>query len=317
MDLGSITTFLSFFIPLYCVYQLGSLAGIFSERSGVANVAIEGNMIIGAVLYAIFFEMFYMTVGLDEFVSIGAAILITLPLAAVYMMLLANITNRYMGDHIIVGTGMNLLAPAIALLMYMSFTAQSIDLDATKIQFDYSKNHITPDILYLHFALIIITVIIIFVSAFALNETKFGLRLKTSGENPYSLETSGVSVAKTRRTALYIAGLLSALAGIAFTTKNPGVSSFFFTVNGSGFIAIGIMILGQYKILGSFIASIVFAILIGLFNSIPFVTANDFLINNQNILKAIPFIIPIVGMMFLKLSYTPASVGKNFKKDQR
>ncbi len=318
MDISNLYTFLSFFIPLYCAYQLASVAGIFSERSGVANVAIEGNMILGAVIYAIFFEQFSINWGFGEFESIAFAVIIATLLSSIYMLLLANITNRYMGDHIIVGTGMNLLAPAMAFLLYYSFSGKELLLDPSSIQFVYENNYIgeTP-LLWTHLAFVIFTALVILVSLFILNRTKFGLRLKTSGENPYALETAGVSVANTRTKALWIAGLLSSLAGIAFTMRYPTRENFWFTVNGSGFIAIGIMILGQYRILGTVIGSLVFAFLISIFNVIPFVSNNHFLLENQNLMKAIPFVIPLIGLMVFRKSYVPKAVGKNFRKDQR
>lgn len=325
MDINALLTFLSFAIPLYCVYQLGSLAGIFSERSGVANVAIEGNMIIGAIIYAIFYENMHMAWGIGEMTSIFLAMGVAVLLSSTYMMLLSHVTNRYMGDHIIVGTGMNLLAPAIGFLLYVLFSAKTLNLDPSAISFVYDANIIRlttstgqfNGLLYSHLVMIAITITLVFVSAHFLNHTRFGLRLKSSGENPYSLETAGVSVAKTRRHALWLAGLLSSLAGVAFTMVNPVGSQFFFTVNGSGFIAIGIIILGQYKVSGSTIGSIVFAILIGFFNSIPFVSGNDLLVSHQNLMKAIPFIIPLIGLMVFRKSFVPAAVGQNFKKDQR
>lgn len=270
-------------------------------------------------MYAIFFEIFSIQCNVEEFTSIFLSIILSVGITSFYMMILGIVTNRYMGDHIIVGTGMNILAPALAILLYMILSPRSTGLDVSSIIFAYDKNIIHEghnDLQYLHFILLAVTIIILAISAFFLNKTTFGLRLKSSGENPYSLETAGVSVAKTRMFALWIAGLLSALAGVIFTTK--GSSAFFFTVNGSGFLAIGVLILGQYKIIGTLVGSIILAIFIGLFNAIPFVfSANEWLVAHQALLRAIPFLIPIIGLMVFRKSFVPNAVGKNFKKDQR
>ncbi len=327
MDFGTFSVFLAVALPLFATYQLGSVAGIFSERSGVANVAIEGNMIIGAVLYAVLFEIFRNDAGMNmpDAIALILSVSLTLIISSFYMMILSYTTNRYMADHIIVGTGMNLLAPALAFMLFFfaSPTATALHSTSIKVVYDSSWNVVHDGVArglylnYLHIAFVIVAIVVSLLAAWFLNETKFGLRLRSSGENPYSLETAGVSVAKTRMTALYIAGMLSSLAGIAFMTKG----TFFFTVKGSGFLAIGIMILGQYRVSGAFIGSVIMATLIGFFEVVgPFsgILADvAFLDTYSIIMKAIPFIIPLIGLMIFRKAYVPKAVGKNFKKDQR
>ncbi len=320
----NLITFLSIALVLYCVYQLGSLAGIFSERSGVANIAIEGNMIVGAVLFAIFYEILTQNLGLTQLESVIIGLVVSVPLSALFMLLLSNLTNRYLADHIIAGTGLNLLAPVLMIFAYNilsptisgSLRAERILLDISNLQAHFDiDGKINNELSYLTLVFVMLTLIIVVISAFALNKTTFGLRLKSSGENPYSLETAGVSVAKTRRTALYIAGLLSSLAGAIFVTKG----NFYFTVNGSGFLAIGILILGQYRVFGTFIGSIVLASFIGFFNSLSIILgqSNDIYNEYNQLFQTIPFLIPLLGLMIFRKSFVPNAVGKNFKKDQR
>ncbi len=327
MDFGTFSIFLAVALPLFATYQLGSVAGIFSERSGVANVAIEGNMILGAVLYVVLLEVFRNESGMNmvEPLAIVLSIFITMFLAGIYMMLLSHITNKYMGDHIIIGTGMNLLAPALAFMLYFFLSPTASTLHSTSISVlygDYMK--VIQDgvprsyyLTYLHIAFVAVAIIVSVIAAWVLNNTVFGLRLRSSGENPYSLETAGVSVAKTRRNALYIAGMLSSLAGIAFMTKG----TFYFTVKGSGFLAIGIMILGQYRISYAMIGSLIMASLIGFFETVGpasgILADVEFLDEYSIIMKSIPFIVPLIGLMIFRKSYVPKAVGKNFKKDQR
>ncbi len=322
----ALVTFLSVFIPLYCVYQLGSLAGLFSERSGVANVAIEGNMIVGAVVFSIIQQL--MVVHFSPLISFATALVLGVILSGLFMMLLAIMTNRYLADHIIAGTALNILAPALMILLYMVLSTNVETGSGSPV---WSGNippiisdwnwHLTidgksnNDFNTMYLVILVITILILFLSNFALNKTKFGLRLKSSGENPYALETAGISVKKTRTTALYIAGMLSSLAGIAFAIKGP----FFFTVKGSGFLAIGILIMGQYRIKGTVIGSLLLATFIGTFDTVEILKGTSDLgfIKNVNILKMLPYLIPLVGLIFLRTSYVPKAVGTNFKKDQR
>ena len=308
-------SFLAAFICLYSVYQLASLAGIFSERSGTANVAIEGNMIVGAIVFILLYQLF----GFDKDIySVLFAIIITVPLAGLYMMLLSVLTNRYFADHIVAGTGMNILAPALMMMLYWILSPTIVGYNRPS-----SVNFIVPqwyiqvdgfasDLSYIHLFLLLVTLLITLLSFVILNKTRFGLRLKSSGENPYSLETSGVSVKRTRAYTLYISGMLSSLSGIVFMTKG----TFFFTVNGSGFLAIGILVLGQYRVIGTTIGSIVLAAFIALFDTLPLFMGSG-VAELTYMMKIIPFLIPIIGLIIFKKSYMPKTVGENFKKDQR
>lgn len=313
--------FISLFVVLYCVYQLGSLAGIYSERAGTANIATEGNMIVGAVVFALLFQSLGTGSTLADFLL---AVIITVPLAGLYMMLLGILTNRYYADHIVAGTGMNLLAPALMLMLYWVLsprvsgpgTIYSIDVLSDMSQWALvDSNGFKTEFNYMYLLFLALTILIVVISFYVLNKTTFGLRLKSSGENPYSLETSGVSVKKMRYITMFISGIISSLAGIIFVTKG----TFFFTVNGSGFLAIGIMIMGQYKISGTVIGSLILAAFIGLFEALPQIigTGNSSFNQASNLLKAIPFILPLIGLCVFRNSFVPNTVGQNFKKDQR
>lgn len=298
------------FIFLYCVYQNGSLAGLFSERAGVANIAIEGNMIIGAMLFLAFFTKLSgleLPRNLNLIISLFASSL----LAGFYMWLLHLVTSKYMGDQIIVGTGLNLLAPALSIFVWIFFIDDKESVNWMFADWKYTTSG-GVDFNKLCIWCLVITVVIVAVSWVYINKTKQGLRLKSSGENPFSLETAGVSVNRTRMKALYIAGVLSALAGAMFSMQ---MTSFKFTVNGSGFLALGVLIMAQWKVEGTIISSMILALCISVFNNI---TKTKLDIDEyKNIMNAIPFLIPIIGLIFFKSSLAPKTVGQNFKKDQR
>ena len=298
--------FITSLLILYSVYQLASLAGLFSEKSGVANIAIEGNMVLSAVVFLIMWGGMSNAIEQQELALI-ITIALSVPLCSTYMLLLSRLTNKYLANHIIVGTGMNLLAPVIGLFAYRWIENTNSNLITASFSRWIESSH---GFQTLSVVFVVITLIILGISAFSLNKTRFGLRLRSSGENPYALETAGVSVSRTRTIALVIAGLLSSLAGIVFAVND----TFHFTVNGSGFIAIGILILGQYKILGIFIGSIIFATLISLFSNLAFLIKIG---KWDNLLQIIPFVIPLIGLMVFGKHTAPKAVGKTFKKDQR
>lgn len=310
MELG--VNLLMSFLFLYSIYQLGSLAGLFSESSGVANIAIEGNMIIGATLFAISYQMMPESISSMPQLNLFISIMISIILSSVYMLLLALFTNRYLADHVIVGTGMNLLAPALALILALSTIAnrETIEMGSAFVHWTTNVNGYIP-FNKLCLWMLGVTLMITIASWFYLNKTQGGLRLKSSGENPYSLETAGISVAKTRTKSIFISGLLSGLAGAIFIINTP---TFNFTVLGSGFISIAILIMSGYKVMGTMVYSIIFSILMAVFTNWLYIDPTS---TNSDVMLAIPFLIPIIGLLVFRNHNSPAAVGKNFKKDQR
>lgn len=313
-------TIIPVFLLLFSIYQIASLAGLFSEKSGVANIAIEGNMVLSATIFSILLKFLYRDTAMDESLCLFISIIITCVISSFYMMILSICTNRYLADHVIVGTGMNLLAPALCLLLWIVTINSEWGLDGIKgtisMGSEFTNWNVnlasgdTVNKLDLWFP--IASIVIAIISGFYLNKTKSGLRLRSSGENPFSLETSGVSVSKTRRNALIIAGLLSGLAGSMYVVYNP---AFKFTVTGYGFIAIAILIMSGYRVLWTTLWSVVFALFFSIFSnwfSIAPMSAIP-----SDLMMALPFLVPIIGLLIFKKQGVPKAVGTNFKKDQR
>lgn len=315
--------FLSIALILYCVYQLGSLAGIFSERSGVGNIALDGAMIMSAVLFSIFYENLYPALNGCMILTVVFSLLLVIPLSIAWMMILAVLVNRYQANHFIAGTGMNLVAPALGMLLYSVFSVNSngtlkhnfvLSMSDWNIPITTATG-VNQDINWFIILFLIMTVIIVCLVAVIINQSSFGLNFTSAGENPYAVETAGVSVLKTRYITLAIAGCLCGLAGSIFIIKGP----YLFTVEGAGFLSLGVMILGKYRIRGTIIASIVLASLIAGFETIPYVIGFDdsSIVELTYLFKIFPFIIPIIGMMVFSNQNFPAAIGQNFKKDQR
>lgn len=315
--------FLSIVLILYCVYQLGSLAGLFSERAGVGNIALDGNMIFSAVVFAIFYENLLQSFDGLIFITIVASLMLTIPISICWMMILAILVNRYQANHFIAGTGMNIVAPALALLLYAVCSINTNGTILHKFTFTIAdwnigiktSNGINNDLNWFVIGFVGLTILITIASSFLINRTSFGLSLISTGENPYAVETSGVSVNLTKYIALAISGALCGLAASVFLMKGP----YQFTVEGSGFLSLGVLILGKYKIKGTIFASITMAVLIGFFQTIPYIIGfdNESLVELTYLFKIFPFLIPIIGMIIFRNNNFPAAVGQNFKKDQR
>jgi len=307
--MNSFLEILSAFLFLFSMYSMASMAGLLSERTGIVNIGIEGTMIIGAVWFALISNVLNDTMNVWGILIIS--LFISIILSSIYTQLLSVVTINYMADHTIAGTGLNLLAPALAMLFAGILTGNTSSIS----QIDFKAFSLTlSDGGVFSFLSIIVTVIsvsILLIGWFILSKTKTGLRLKASGENPYALETSGVSVNKTKYKSMLFSGALAGFAGAIFVMDK----SFHFTVNGSGFIALGILIFGQWSIIGITIGSALIGILVAIFQNWVTVFGGDSQVGY--LMNTIPFIIPLIGLMLFKSVSGPAAVGKPFRKDMR
>ena len=297
--------FITSLICFTTIYSLGSLAGLISERSGIVNIALDGKMIIGALVFVSLMNVPSFKDGLGTFAPY-MGIIIAGFCTALFSTLLSLATINFMADQVIAGTALNLIAPAFSLLfMKAIFNTQNLTFENTSAGWASTINTVA-------IVMIIVVIVIVVIAWFIINKTYIGLRMISSGENPYALETSGISVMKTRWIALTIAGFLTGMGGALFPIA-LGASTFNGTVNGSGFISLAILIVGQWKIVGIFITSLSFSTLTALASSwVNLGTSLPF-----EIINILPFILPIIVLMIIKNSNSPLASGKPYRKDIR
>ncbi len=293
------SSFLIAFIILFAVYLLASTAGLISEKSGVTNIAINGTMIMGALAYvslaswATYWEAFGV---FAPFVTLLFAVLIGM----IYAQVLSFATVNLMTDQIITGTALNLFAPILSssILFLDYFKVDQVPFPTTELSW-----YVVP------LAFLIIASIIILFVILLLNKTAFGLRLISAGENPLALEGVGYSARKMRWQALIISGALAGLAGGMFMFYNA--SLFTGAVNGSGYIALAIVVIGKWKLKGiilwSFVFALIFACTIPLMYWIPNIP--------YELMNIIPFLIPLVVLCIFKSKNNSKSCGVPFKKN--
>ncbi len=307
-----ITIIISIFV-LFSSYIFASSASLISEKSGTANISIEGNMIMGAILFIMFQKILSdsttnetLLVILPIFSIILAAIFGT-----IFSLLFAVVVINALGNQIITGTGINLLAPALAVFIgYLTFGKAD---SATVV--------LTPQLSsgwlqWLYPILFVVMAILLFILIlFIMRKTKTGLSLRAAGENPLALETSGTSVSSFRFIVLLCAGGLSAIAGAMWVFVQ---GNFIYTVFGAGFMAVGIVIFSQWKIERIIFGSLIIAILTAFTQNYLLIPALENLDGWAIfILKALPYIIPLIILLIAKKSGGPSSLGKPFKKEQR
>lgn len=306
-----------FSIPLMVV----ALGGMFSERSGVINIALEGIMVMGA-----FCGVFFM--NRMEGVMSGQGLLIIAMLISTAAGILFSLLHAYAAinlkaDQTISGTALNMAAPAIAIYcarMLQDNGIQQVQFTNTfrieKVPFlgdlpvigklFFQNTYLTT---YLGFLILI-------VSAFVLYKTKFGLRLRACGEHPQAADSVGVNVYKIRYAGVMISGALAGLGGLVFIV--PISTNFNATVSGYGFLALAVLIFGQWKPLRILFAAFFFGLMKTIASAYSGIPVLMDLGIPSDIYKMIPFIATLIVLAFSsKNSQAPRASGVPYDKGGR
>jgi len=235
---------LLFIVPLIVV----ALGGMFSERSGVVNIALEGIMAIGAFCSIFFINAFQKQIGGQTLYLI--ALLIACVSGIIFSLFHAFAAINMKANQTISGTALNLFAAAFTV-----YTARMV-LGYSQIdfinQFRISKVPVLGDIPVLGqllFQNVYITtyigIAILLISSFVLYKTSFGLRLRACGEHPQAADSAGINVVKMRYAGVIISGALAGIGGLIYVV--PISTNFSGNVAGYGFLAIAVLIFGQWK----------------------------------------------------------------------
>jgi len=323
-DIKSIVSLINTILLLFSVLGLASLGCYFCNRVGIVNIAIDGQMIFGALIFVIFGQLLN---GKGQGTFIIPMILAML-ISVILSYLFGGLIIKLKCDHVIASTAINLLVAGVAIFINNPLGSAISAGTSPKLFVDYLPMfQIGSYSLYgTTFILLSITIIIILGSWFVLNKTNFGLRFKAVGDNPNAVDAQGLNVNKYKWIAMIGSGIVSALAGAIFIYAGPSISgSTYFegNVGGLGFLALAIVVAGAWRIPIIALISLIFAILTRVFyeNFVTFPTIpghaqeKEYL---QYIGRAIPFIGSLVVLMiFSRNSFEPKALGQHFNKDAR
>ena len=300
------------------VLILVALGGCFSEHSGVINLGLEGIMIMGALGGAL--TMRYMPSGSSAFAMIMAVLLAAALVGMVYSSLLAVACINFKADQTIVGTALNMLGIAGATVIVKAInTAANPDDVSSIVQYAGAKKAFSTAIGSFEFSwFTLVTLILLIASYVILYKTKFGLRLMACGEHPQAADSVGISVYKMRWAGVLISGVLGGLGGIVFITAGVSEWRFEYGVGGFGFLALAVMIFGQWKPIRIALAALLF----GMFRALSNVYSGfDFLAGlniPSQVYNMMPYIISLVVLAFTsKKSRAPKAEGIPYDKGQR
>lgn len=315
-----------FAIPLMLV----ALGGMFSERSGVINIALEGIMIIGALFGCLALRSFNLSgFGVENPVlAMFIVILISALAGVVFSLLLAFAAINLKADQTIGGTALNMLAPAFAVMLSWAIQGQgntTINIPSW-VRMSESTFGLTETAGFWHnlifknlFLTTPIAIIILIISVIVLYKTKFGLRLRACGEHPQAADSVGINVYKMRYSGVIISGVLGGIGGIAYTiAAGAGFQS---AVAGYGFLALAVMIFGNWKPINIFFASMFFAffkILGNYSSSLSFLPEFSNIKDSNYIYLMVPYIVTLIVLVLTsKKSAAPKAEGIPYDKGQR
>ncbi|MCY6483149.1 ABC transporter permease [Clostridium aestuarii] len=281
------------------------LGGVFSEKSGVVNIGLEGMMIVGA-----FFAVFGSFITGSPIMGILFAMIAGGAMAAIH----AFLSIHLRADQIISGTAINLFSTALASFLIGPIFKTGGQTDVVK-GLSYKLPGFLANVPILKDLnwFVILAIILVFVSNFVLFKTPFGLRMRAVGEHPSAADTLGINVYKMRYLCVIISGMLAGLGGAALSI---GITPIYKEgmVAGRGFIALAAMIFGNWKPFGTMWACMLFA-----FGTAFQITAQSFAIRLPNEFYAsIPYILTMLALAgFVGKTTPPKADGDPYIKGER
>lgn len=302
---------------------LGALGGLYSERSGIVNIAIDGTMQIGAFIAAvtiIFCERAGMNASLIPWLAITMAMLA----GALFIAIHGVASIHFKADQTVSGTALNVFAGGLTIYLcqilfngqkqsdYYAMTSSFMKMDVPILK---DIPVIGPMLFQNAYITTYITFLIVVVTWFVIYKTPFGLRLRSCGEFPQASASMGINVMKTRWIGLLISGILSGLAGAVLVMTT---ASYFYigTVHGLGFVALATLIFGQWNPWGVLGAGVFFgfAQVLGYFSSsIPLLAGLP-----VEFYSIFPYIVTILALViFSGRSAAPKASGEIYDSGKR
>ena len=331
-------------VPLMIV----ALAGVFAERSGIINLALEGIMIFGAFIGVLFVRSVQ---GMDVFVNAFRSgnwitlqglqlmtMLVAALMGALFSLLLSFASINLKANQTIGGTALNLMAPALVLFMIRILANQNTLQMATgdaaswfmlkKSTFGIPKNQdigfLGETFLNKVYLATYICIIVFVVLSVILYKTRFGLRLRACGENPQAADSLGINVYRMRYAGTTISGALAGMGGFVYSLTTANCTSNG-DVAGFGFLALAVMIFGNWKPGNIAVASLLFGLfkcIAAAYSSIDINGDGIFMLAeigiSSHIYRMLPYIVTLAVLAFTsKKSRAPKAEGIPYDKGTR
>jgi simple sugar transport system permease protein len=310
--LETLTNILSTTVLYSTPLILAGIGGLYSERSGVVNIGLEGLMTIGAFTAAVT-TIDFGNAWIGLFFAILAGILLSLPHA------IASITFK--ADQVVSGVAINFLALGLSVYLtkhlYKGASQTPVvpdKLGAVSIPL-LNKIPVLGRSVFTALPTTYIAVAVVIITYFILYHTAFGMRLRAVGEHPHAAETAGINVIAMRYIAVMISGALAAIGGAGLSIA---IGSQFtqVTVSGQGFIALAALIFGKWRPFGVLGAALFFGLSVAL--ALTGQLYNFTKVIPSEVLSMLPYVLTILALAgFVGRAEPPAAIGKPYEKGTR
>jgi len=303
---------IAFTIPLL----ITSLGGLFSERSGVVNIGLEGLMVVGMFASAVTISTLQPVLPEG---AIWIGLLSAMVFGALFSLLHAFASINLNADQVISGTAINMIAGALTVFIARNMTGSgNIRITSGFSRMNIPILHNIPIIGKLFFTQTYIStwlvLLILLVSWTVIYKTAFGLRLRSCGEHPHAADAAGVNVYLIRYMSVMISGAFAGLGGAVLLVTIAG--EFSGSVAGLGFLSLAALIFGQWKPLGILGATFFFGFSATLANVSQVVPALASI--PGIILKTFPYVVTLIALVvFSKSSSAPRAIGEPFEHGKR
>ena len=311
---------LSFALPLFIM----AIGGIYSERSGVTNLALEGLQGMGAFTGALVAYILTQQLGAASQIPYYAAMVFAMLGGMLYSLLHALLCVKFKANQVISGVVINILAMALTTFLTKTINRTVFGAPSDKFDLGVSARWTIPGLSKIPvlgavftniYPFEIIIVIIAFIAWYLLYKTRFGLHVRACGDNPHAVDAAGIDVAKIRVKAVMMSGALSGLAGLSFAYSISAKFSSSIYV-GYGYLAIAGLIFGNWKILPTLGACLLFGFAKS--GGYQIVQSLGMPSSYSDLVMILPYVVTLVLLMFFsKHNQSPRALGEIYDKGKR
>jgi len=311
---------LSFALPLMII----AIGGIYSERSGIVNLALEGMLGFGAFTGGLFVAATTGYFMASSTMPMYLSFLVAALGGAIFAMLHAVLTIKFHANQVISGVVVNIVSLALTGFFTSTINATIFGKPSVKFMLSTSPRWTIPvlsDIPIIgavftnFYPFQIMILVVAFLAWYLLYHTSFGLHVRAAGDNPQALESAGISVARVRFIAIMISGALAGIGGMSFAysiSTNFSPAIYF----GAGYLAIAALIFGNWKILPTFAACLIFGFARS--GASQMVLSMEADASMMDLAMIAPYLITLLLLVFFgRSNKAPRALGELYDKSKR
>lgn len=311
---------LSYALPLLII----AIGGIYSERSGITNLALEGLLGFGAFTGGLFVALFGSVFGNNSLAVIYLSLLVAMAGGAVFAMLHSLLCIGFNANQVISGVVINIVSLALTGFLTSQINSSVFDKPSDKFMLSVFPRITVPGLskipvlgaVFTNFYVFEpIILLLVLVCWYILYRTRYGMHLRACGDNPQAVDTAGVDVNKTRFIAVVFSGALSGLGGMCFAYSISGTFSASVYM-GAGYLAIAALIFGNWNTIPTFAACLIF----GFARSGAYELVKGLKLSSSfsDLAMTLPYILTLLLLIFFsKNNRAPRALGEIYDKSKR